>query len=274
MIRVLLLAPCLLLSAALSGSAEPTWDALSEAVFGDTPLIGGHDLIAIQSPYRTDDDSRTVIGAVVSAPAGAGLARVTLILDENPMPVSAVFRLAQPQPAFSFEATLRINGPTPLHIVAEMADGRHFFAETFVKTSGQGACAAPPGSDPEAALATLGEMLLEFRPAPSVLPKTSVGQRLAALSGQDQSLDIDVQHPSHSGMQMDQISLLFIPMLYVETLTVDLDGAAFVDVTGSISLSENPRLSLSVPKNTQRAEVTMTDTDGTITTARTALPGY
>jgi sulfur-oxidizing protein SoxY len=73
---------------------------------------------------------------------------------------------------------------------------------------------------------------------------------------------------------MDQISLLFIPLRYVETVDIAVDGGGYVEMTGSISLSENPRVSLSVPGRTQAVDVTMTDTDGTVSHAQATLPGY
>ncbi|WP_172332366.1 quinoprotein dehydrogenase-associated SoxYZ-like carrier [Mangrovicoccus sp. HB161399] len=262
--------------AALLLSAAPlmagTWDDLAPQVFPGAALLPAGDVIALDSPYRTQNDSRTQIAARITPPAGTLVEEVTLVLDENPMPVSAVFRLAVPQPGFGFEATMRINGPTPVHVVAALSDGRHFVAEAFVKTSGQGACAAPPGTDPKEALATLGQMELQLLPG---LPGSgSVTERLAKLAGAPGRLDVEVSHPSHSGMQMDQVSLLFIPMRYVETLEIGIDGMPFAEVTGSISLSENPHLGLTVPPEAHRAEVTMTDTDGTVATAQTALPGY
>ena len=63
-------------------------------------------------------------------------------------------------------------------------------------------------------------------------------------------------------------------MRYVETLDVDLDGAGYVEMTGSISLSENPRIGMSVPGKTQTVGVTMTDTDGTVTHAQKSVEGY
>ncbi|MGB0905078.1 MAG: thiosulfate oxidation carrier protein SoxY, partial [Mangrovicoccus sp.] len=219
-------------------------------------------------PYRTSDDARTHIGAKVTAPQGQLLSKVWLVLDENPMPVSAVFAFDRPLPQFSFDATMRINGPTPLHVIAQTSNGALFMAEGHVKTSGQGACAAPPGTDPEEALATLGDMLLQFDEAGSLTGK------LREMAGLDQRLSVDIQHPSHSGMQMDQISLLFIPMRYVDNLDIELDGQGYVDITGSISLSENPALSLSVPADTARAKVTLHDTDGTSRSAEIARPGY
>lgn len=75
-------------------------------------------------------------------------------------------------------------------------------------------------------------------------------------------------------MQMDQITLLFIPMRYVETVEIALDGQSFATVTGSISLSENPELTLSIPSATRGIDVTMTDTDGTVSHASRRLADY
>lgn len=253
---------------ALAGS--DSWQAISTELYGDRALLSGADVIAIDAPYRTPDDARAQIAAQIAAPADAQLAKITVVLDENPMPVSAVFELDRPQRGFFFDITMRVNGPTPLHVIAETTDGRLFVSESFVKTSGTGACAAPPGTDPEEALASLGQMRIDVTgDAPGV-----GGGKLTSLASRLAKMDVDISHPSHSGMQMDQISLLFIPMRYVENVEIDLDGAGFVDVTGSISLSENPRLGLAVPQSTRRVDVIMTDTDGTVSHAGKDLAGF
>lgn len=262
-----------LLFALMSGTsalAGEAWDAVSAQLFGDRALKDGTGVIAIDAPYRTTDDARTDLAAKIVAPAGLLLGNVTLVLDENPMPVSAVFELGTPLPRFSFDVTMRVNGPTSVHVVAQTTDGQLWVAETYVKTSGLGACSAPPGTDPDLALATLGEMEIGIERVQSESP----ADRLKALSAEVSTLDVAISHPSHSGMQMDQISLLFIPMRYVETVQVDLDGAAYVNMTGSISLSENPRVRLSVPSSTRSVDVTMTDTDGTSTSAHKKIAGF
>ncbi len=245
----------------------PGWPELAASIFDGRPLQDGSELITVDSPYRSSDDARTLISAQVEAPRGAMLGNVTLVLDENPMPVSAVFSFERPLPRFHFQTTMRINGPTPLHVVAETTDGRLFVSGRYVKTSGQGACAAPPGTNPDEALATLGDISIGIDRVPGAGTSLDLGLR-------ERQVDVDISHPSHSGMQMDQISLLFIPMRYVETIEVDLDGAGYVEMIGSISLSENPRVSLSVPSRTQSIDVTMTDTDGTVSTAHKSLAGY
>ncbi|WP_299919182.1 quinoprotein dehydrogenase-associated SoxYZ-like carrier [uncultured Roseobacter sp.] len=251
-------------------ASSEAWDSVKEQLYGERAMLSGEGIIAIDAPYRTYDDARTDLAAQIKAPPGAQIAKVTVVLDENPMPVSAVFDLETPQPGFYFDITMRVNGPTPMHVVAETSDGRLFVSETFVKTSGQGACAAPPGTDPEIALATLGQMNIDVvGSVPGVQ-----GGKLTSLASRLSRMDVDISHPSHSGMQMDQISLLFIPMRYVENVEIDLDGAGFVDLTGSISLSENPRLGLAVPQSTRSVDVTMTDTSGAVSHVHKDLAGF
>ncbi|MEP6265766.1 MAG: quinoprotein dehydrogenase-associated SoxYZ-like carrier [Paracoccaceae bacterium] len=251
-------------------ASNDVWQSVKTQLYGDRYLLNGDDVISIDAPYRTPDDARADLAAQIVAPDGAKLAKITVVLDENPMPVSAVFDLETPQPSFFFDITMRVNGPTPMHVIVETSDGRLFVSETFVKTSGTGACAAPPGTDPELALASLGEISIEMAGiAPGV--GSSKIKNFASRLGR---MDVDISHPSHSGMQMDQISLLFIPLRYVENIEINLDGAGFVDVTGSISLSENPRLGLAVPQSTRSVDVTMTDTDGTVAHVHKDLPGY
>ena len=97
---------------------------------------------------------------------------------------------------------------------------------------------------------------------------------LGALSGAQMDLTLGLSHPSHSGMQMDQITLLFIPMRHVEDVRIDLDGKPYAEITGSISLSENPEMTLSIPADTRGIDVTMTDTDGTVAHASKRLADY
>ncbi len=264
-----------ILTALISLMAPPllageAWDAVKSELYGERPLLDGAKVIAIDAPYRTDNDARTEIAAHIAAPQGMQLGKVIVVLDENPMPVSAVFDLKVPQKQFFFDLTMRVNGPSPLHVIAETTDGQLWVAESFVKTSGQGACAAPPGTDPKEALKTLGQMELEVG---SGFPAFK-GQSLAELALRSRKLDVDIKHPSHSGMQMDQITLLYIPMRYVQDLKIDLDGAGYVDMTGSITLSENPRVGVSIPAKTQTVDVTLTDTDGTVSEAHKKLAGY
>jgi sulfur-oxidizing protein SoxY len=248
-------------------ASDPSWADLRAALYTDQTLTPAGDAVRIDTPYRTQNDTRTRVAATVQAPMGQMIESVTVILDENPMPVSAVFDFVKPLPRFEFDATMRVNGPTPVHVVARTTDGHLLISESFVKTSGTGACAAPPGTDPDKALADLGRMQLD------VVTPQAVNRLVQGAHPDLKTLDIALSHPSHSGMQMDQISLLFIPARYVHTLDIAIDDAPFVRVTGSISLSENPQLSISIPASARAVNVTMTDTEGTVATAQASVAG-
>ncbi|WP_394701414.1 thiosulfate oxidation carrier complex protein SoxZ [uncultured Roseibium sp.] len=92
----------------------------------------------------------------------------------------------------------------------------------------------------------------------------SLVRKLRNGSTNDLALDVEISHPSHSGMQRDQVSLLYIPARYVETLEIELNGRPFATMSGSISLSENPQVTLSVPAGTRRVRAKLTDSDGTV----------
>lgn len=257
--------------AATPGLAETSWDAIREDLYGDRVLIPADDIFRIDAPYRAADDTRTMIGADIQLPQGRRIAEVTVVLDENPMPVSAIFALKQPQERFVFQVAMRINGPTPLHLIARSTDNQLYMAEGFVKTSGTGACSAPPGTDPDLALASLGEMEIDFL-APG--QNSDIMAQVSALVHEQKEINLKLSHPSHSGMQMDQISLLYIPMRYVSDLDVGVNGSEYLDITGSISLSENPEMRLSVPGDATRVDVEMTDTDGTVARATKSIRLY
>ena len=271
--RPLALMAVLALLSSTSARAEGEWTIIRQQVFGARPIAAADGVIALDAPYRSENDARTVIGATLAAPPGELIRQVTLVLDRNPMPVSAVLRLSRPMARVAIETTLRVNGPTPVHVVGELESGRLLATEGFVKTSGQGACAAPPGTDPRAALATLGNMEIEIGQARGANDGRLLAN-LARLRSQQVSMNLKISHPSHSGMQMDQISLLFIPMRYVETVEIDLDGRRFAEITGSISLSENPEFRLSIPAAAHVIDVTMTDTGGTLSHKTQRLTSY
>ena len=242
-----------------------TWSDLRAEIYGDAVPAISQDIVKLNAPYRTMNDPRTTLGATVRAPAGEFITKVSLIIDDNPMPVSAVFEMAEPRAAFAFSGSMRINGPTPIRVVVETDRGGLYMQESFVKTSGTGACAAPPGTDPKIALQTLGRMklaLAEDIKAEDVLASLTKSTLPASKNPIGQMARLSIEHPSHSGMQMDQISLLFIPARYVETVEVETDGVPQFRMTGSISLSENPELSFTVPSGASAVDVKLIDTEG------------
>ncbi len=74
-------------------------------------------------------------------------------------------------------------------------------AERFVKfAGGQAACSAPPSGSPEQIAATMGNMSLE-----------PLGKQAAATQIEPRAR-LKVMHPNHTGMVLDQLTLLYVPL--------------------------------------------------------------
>lgn len=252
-----------LLAASGASAADGGWSWIRDELYPGRTIEAAEGAVTLVAPRRTENDHATRIGVEVAAPPGAAIRRVTLVIDENPSPVSAVVDMHQPVLGASFDFTMRMNGPSPVRAIVETEDGRLFMAEQTVKTSGLGACAAPPGVDAAVAMATLGQMTLETeRPA--------AGAALASGEAAER-LRLGVSHPSYSGLQMDQITLLFTPARFVQTLEVWADETPLFTVTGSISLSENPRFGFEKPLTADSLRVRMTDSAGAVSEQRFGL---
>lgn len=256
-----------------SGMETGTWAELREEIYGSRDIAeAAEGIVTLDVPYRAADDRRVDMSASARFADGRTVKSLTLIVDENPMPVSAAFELDAPQTAFGTTVAMRLNGPSWVRAVVEASDGELYMSESFVKTSGLGACAAPPITGVEEALASLGQMKFRGAGAPA-----SALERIKAASKPDvdsRKASLDILHPQHSGMQMDQISLLYIPARYIETLDVWGDDEKLFTMTGSISLSEDPSIVFDLPQTgTEEIRVRLTDTDEAVFEHRFPLGG-
>lgn len=76
----------------------------------------------MDAPHRTWNDLRRKFGMQISAPFGAFIKTVSLIIDEKSMPVSATFGLAELWPDFAFSGAMRITEPSAIRIAARCVD--------------------------------------------------------------------------------------------------------------------------------------------------------
>lgn len=250
--------PALAAGGASKGAA---WEEIRAELYGERTVETAGAELMLEAPYRAADDRRVPVRASVSLPDGERIRTLSLIIDENPMPVSAVFEMHAPVSAFETEVSMRLNGPSPVRAVVETMDGRLYMAEGFAKTSGLGACAAPPITGMEEAMAHLGEMELAPR---GPLDRVSAAPEAT----------LAIRHPQHSGMQMDQITLLYILARYVETVETWVDGEPLFTLTGSISISEDPDIRFNLPKgDAGELRVRMTDTEEAVFERRFGLGG-
>jgi sulfur-oxidizing protein SoxY len=228
------------------------WPGLVQDIFNNRPMNDGAGVIAIEMPNRAED------AAIVPVTLRAKLApadprrilAITLVIDQNPAPMAARFEFGQDSSVSELATRVRVNSYTDVHAVAELSDGKLYMTKTFVKASG--GCSAPAAKNADEAKARLGQM--RFRQ----FAKSGDGQESSVREAQ-----IMIGHPNNSGFQMDQVTRLYVPALFINELRVWQDDTLVLAMEGGISISEDPNVRFSyVPNGAKRIRVEAKDTEG------------
>lgn len=242
------------LTAALFGAPPPAraddsaWSDIRAAVFGDREIRDGAGVLTLETPYRAHDAAVVPVKVTATIPQDAKryIAKLTLVIDENPAPVVGTFRFSPANGVASLSTRVRVNAYTNIRAIAETNDGALYMAANYVKAAG--GCSAPAGKDHELAMSRLGRM--QFR---------QIGEWRPGTPAEAQFM---VSHPNYSGMQTDQVTQLWIPADYVRTIELRMDGEPILSFDGDISMSENPSLRFFVaPKPGAIVTAHVTDTE-------------
>jgi sulfur-oxidizing protein SoxY len=86
--------------------------------------------------------------------------------------------------------------------------------------------------------------------------------RVFSDTGRDEA-QIQIRHPNDSGMQMDQVTRLYAPAWFIESLVVKQGDRILFSMEGGISLSEDPTFRFSYRTNGQPVSVEAKDSNGT-----------
>ncbi|HYD65605.1 quinoprotein dehydrogenase-associated SoxYZ-like carrier [Azospirillum sp.] len=224
------------------------WEMLRDMYFAGRTVEDAGSLLSLEAPTRAHDAALVPIRIATAPGSDVKVNAVHLIVDENPVPLAAIFRFADGGPQ-AVETRIRVNAYTNVTAIAETSDGRLLKTAQFVKAAG--GCSAPALKNPQLTLARMGKMKLN-------LPDTLV-------AGQPVTAQLLISHPNNTGMQYDQLNYYYIPAHYVTTVSVRYNGAPVLDVTSDISLSEDPSIHFSlVPEKEGTLEVTAEDSRGRV----------
>ena len=245
-----LIAACPLPAASTDGY-DP-WPGLVQDIFNDRPMNDGSDVIAIEMPYRAEDAAIVPVTLRTTLPPGdtRHVLAITLVIDQNPAPMAARFELGQDSSVSEISTRVRVNNYTDVHAIAELSDGKLYMTKTYVKASG--GCSAPASKNVDEAKNKLGQM--RFRQ----FAKSGEGPTSGAREAQ-----IMIGHPNNSGLQMDQVTHLYIPPFFVNEIRLWQDDSLVLAIEGGISISEDPNIRLTYsPNGAKRFRVEAKDTEG------------
>ena len=223
-----LLALILVSPAPAASEDEARWNALRAMLFQDRPIHDGAGVLTLDAPYRAFDAAIVPISVEPAFPQSEErhIRTVTLLIDENPLPMAGRFHFTPASGRAAFSTRVRVNAYTHIRAIAETNDGDLHMVKRYVKASG--GCSAPAGKDPDAALARLGKMKLR--------------QSESIVLGEPNLAQLLISHPNHTGMQMDQISRHYVPAYFVNNIEVRYGDEPVLTVESDISLSEDPSI--------------------------------
>ena len=205
------------------------WQKVRASFFENRPIVNvGDDVLVLDAPGRAEDAAVVPIAMRSRLPQTAAnhVTKLTLVIDNNPSPISAIFAFTPHSGRADIETRVRVDEYSFVRAIAETSDGRLLMRTRFVKASG--GCSAPPGKDPQAALASLGKIRLRVV-GDVVLNQATLAQLM-------------ISHPNDSGLAMDQLTRQFTPRRYVRTVNVAYDGQPVLSADLDFSISENPNL--------------------------------
>jgi sulfur-oxidizing protein SoxY len=207
--------------------SEETWNSIKDDIFKGRPILDGGGLVSLEAPRRAEDAAIVPISVRFTPPAGdnRALRSLTLVIDENPAPVAGAFTIGPNSGVTAISTRIRVNTYSHVRAIAELSDGQLYGVKAYVKASG--GCSAPVSTSAEAAKATLGQM--KFR----IFPREGDAPAEAQLM---------VRHPQNSGLQMDQLTRLYIPPFFIQTLKIWQGDDLLLALDGGISISEDPNL--------------------------------
>lgn len=206
---------------------QDPWPSLVAQIFDGRIVTDGAAVVAIDAPVRAEDAALVPVGIRSLLPAGdpRQVRSITLVIDENPSPLAAAFSLGASSGTRSLSTRIRVDSYTNLHAVAELSDGQLYAAQRFVKAAG--GCSAPAAKQQADAI-PLGTMRFrQFSPAPGADPEAREAQLM-------------IRHPNYSGMQMDQLTRLYVPAHFVKSVRLWQGDELLLAIDGGISISENP----------------------------------
>lgn len=242
------------LSAALAAPAvaSDSWPSIRQELYGARVIHDGSHNISLAAPGRPENQMEVPVAVDAVFKDGRTIKSVTILVDENPAPVAAVFRFNQARQQAGIAAKFRFDAVTGVRAIVEASDGELYMAERHVRfTGGQSACSAPPNGSPEEIAARMGNTHLAM-----------AGPR-AVTSNAAQRVKVDISHPNHTGMVKDQISLLYIPLLLMDRIAVQQSGKTVVEIEGSMSVAQDPSFEFDyLTDGSDELSISASDTSG------------
>lgn len=233
---------------------DEAWTQIRTDLFQERAIVEDGQSVKLFGPRRADDAALVPVTVYIAADLVSRARRLTLVVDENPAPIAAVFLFADAYRTGgdvgdrTIEVRVRLESMSRVRAVLETGDGALYAASQFI--SGSGGCTTTALKDLDEAMAGLGRTRLRVADDPTRGPLWS-------------EVQLQIRHPNFSGMQIDTRTNRYTPALFVDRIHVNVGAEPLLSIESGIAISEDPSFRFSFARP-DRAAVTLVaqDTDG------------
>jgi len=235
-------------SAEAAQAADAPWAALQRSYFPGKKIEQA-SFIRLTAPARAASGDQVPFAFSIDHPMTAKqyIKSVTLFVDANPVPLTAVFRFLPESGKAEVSTRIRFESDSPVHVVAESNEGKLYVNAVTVKASG--GCAGTTPGDNAQALAEAGKMKI-------------------ALDGPFKRGELNkarllIRHPMYTGLQRDLATHGFRPAFFIDKIDITYDGKPVMTADTSIGISENPSIEFGfVASKAGTLQVLIRDSEG------------
>lgn len=213
---------------------SPLWAMHSARLFADAPVVFDSAVRVVMPQIA---ENQHVFPVLVDARAIAGVQRIVVLADLNPIPVAVDFVPGRAAPWLALR--IKLDQRTPVRAAVLAGEGRWHVAGGWIDAAG-GGCSAPPVSR---ARGDWAEHLGELHGAAFASPE---GIRLR----------FTVRHPMDTGLVEN------IPAYTIETISLASAGQELARMTVSGAVAEDPAFTLLLPAGTGPVTLALRDTSG------------
>jgi sulfur-oxidizing protein SoxY len=212
-------------------AVDSPWTTLQQSHFLGKTLEAA-PFIHLTAPARAASGEQVPFAFSIDHPMTAAqyIKSVTLFVDANPVPLTAVFHFTPQSGKAEISTRIRFESDSPVHVVAESNDGRFYVNTTTVKASG--GCGGTVLGDNAAVMAAAGKMKL-------------------ALDGPFKRGEVNkarllIKHPMYTGLQRDLSTNGFRPAFFIDKVDVSYQGKPVLRAETAIGISEDPSIEFGV----------------------------
>ena len=231
--------------------SDQAWEEnIRHATFQDREIIedAEQNVLEVKAPYRAEDATLAPISIHAKFPQTNDLyiKRMHVFIDKNPVPLVGMFDFTTASGKADLAMRVRVNDHSYVRAVAELNTGELYMAKSF--TRALGACSAPPPKSIGDSIANMGMMKMKL-----------VGD---VEYEKPNLVQLKIKHPNITGLQPMRIgSHINPPAHFVNTLSVNYDGAPVMKAVLTFALSMDPSLRFFfVPDNEGVLTIQATDT--------------